>query len=110
MNTPLGYLFDVTITPWKLIGYLGMLLFTGRWFVQLAASKSAGKPVMPVMFWYMSIAGSLMLLGYFTFGKNDSVGVLSNLFPAGVAGYNLVLDLRHKRNKREGRAGDTTPG
>jgi lipid-A-disaccharide synthase-like uncharacterized protein len=49
----------------------------------------------------MSISGSLLLLAYFIFGKNDSVGVLSNLFPAGVAGYNLVLDLRHKREQRE---------
>jgi lipid-A-disaccharide synthase-like uncharacterized protein len=45
----------------------------------------------------MSISGSLLLLSYFTFGKNDSVGILSNLFPAGVAIYNLVLDIRHRR-------------
>jgi lipid-A-disaccharide synthase-like uncharacterized protein len=51
----------------------------------------------------MSISGSLLLLSYFTFGKNDSVGILSNLFPAGVAGYNLVLDLRHKKAKQEER-------
>ena len=41
----------------------------------------------------------MLLLSYFVFGKNDSVGVLSNLFPAGVAGYNLYLDLRNKRNR-----------
>jgi lipid-A-disaccharide synthase-like uncharacterized protein len=35
-------------------------------------------------------------------GKNDSVGILSNLFPAGVAGYNLYLDLRHKRSRAHG--------
>jgi lipid-A-disaccharide synthase-like uncharacterized protein len=39
-------------------------------------------------------------LSYFTFGKNDSVGILSNLFPACVAIYNLVLDLRHKRTQQ----------
>ena len=88
--------FGITVTPWKLIGYLGMLLFTGRWFVQLAASKTAGKPVMPRLFWFMSIAGSLMLLGYFTFGKNDSVGILSNLFPFLTASYNLYLDLKNR--------------
>jgi lipid-A-disaccharide synthase-like uncharacterized protein len=46
------------------------------------------------MFWYMSVTGSVLLLAYFTFGKNDSVGILSNLFPALIAGYNLYLDLR----------------
>jgi lipid-A-disaccharide synthase-like uncharacterized protein len=37
-----------------------------------------------------------MLLSYFVFGKNDSVGILSNLFPLFVALYNLYLDLKHK--------------
>jgi lipid-A-disaccharide synthase-like uncharacterized protein len=94
MNEVLIVWLGVTITPWKLIGYAGMLLFTGRWFVQLAASKAARKPVMPKTFWYMSIAGSLMLLGYFTFGRNDSVGILSNLFPFLTASYNLYLELK----------------
>ena len=52
---------------------------------------------MPRTFWYMSAAGSVMLLAYFIFGKNDSVGVLSNLFPLFVALYNLYLDIREKR-------------
>jgi lipid-A-disaccharide synthase-like uncharacterized protein len=50
----------------------------------------------------MSMAGSALLLAYFTFGKNDSVGVLSNLFPMIVALYNLVLDVRHARAQRIG--------
>jgi lipid-A-disaccharide synthase-like uncharacterized protein len=62
------------------------------------------RPVVPTAFWLMSISGSLLLLSYFTFGKNDSVGILSNLFPAGVASYNLFLDLRHRR-----RRGDAEP-
>jgi lipid-A-disaccharide synthase-like uncharacterized protein len=52
---------------------------------------------MPRIFWVMSVTGSFCLLSYFTFGKNDSVGVLSNLFPACVATYNLLLDIRHAR-------------
>jgi len=86
--------FGVVVTPWKLIGYVGVALFAGRWFVQLWASKRQGRPVLPALFWYMSITGSLLLLTYFTFGKNDSVGVLSNLFPFAVALYNLHLQRR----------------
>lgn len=97
MNEVLTVVLGVTITPWKLVGYAGMLMFTGRWFVQLAASKTAGKPTMPRLFWYMSVAGSLLLLAYFTFGQNDSVGILSNLFPFLTASYNLYLDFRDKR-------------
>ena len=98
MNRVLMEVMGVTVTPWKLIGYCGVALFAGRWFVQMIASRKHRKPVVPRMFWLMSVSGSLLLLSYFTFGKNDSVGILSNLFPAGVAIYNLVLDIRHHRS------------
>jgi lipid-A-disaccharide synthase-like uncharacterized protein len=101
MNETMLVAFGVTITPWKLIGYVGVALFAGRWFVQMFYSRRHGRPVVPTVFWLMSISGSLLLLSYFTFGKNDSVGILSNLFPACVAVYNLVLDLRHKRERQE---------
>jgi lipid-A-disaccharide synthase-like uncharacterized protein len=101
MNEPFLVFMGITLTPWKLVGYLGVALFAGRSFVQLYYSRKHGRPVVPTVFWLMSISGSLLLLSYFTFGKNDSVGILSNLFPAGVAGYNLYLDLTHKRTRRE---------
>jgi lipid-A-disaccharide synthase-like uncharacterized protein len=101
MNELLINAFGLHITGWKLVGYLGVTLFAGRWFVQMFYSRMHGRPVVPTVFWVMSISGSFLLLAYFIFGKNDSVGILSNLFPAAVAGYNLVLDLRHKRGRRE---------
>ena len=94
--------WGITVTPWKLVGYLGVVLFAGRWFVQMYYSRKHKRPVVPTVFWLMSISGSLLLLSYFIFGKNDSVGVLSNLFPAGVAGYNLYLDLRNRRQRSRG--------
>jgi lipid-A-disaccharide synthase-like uncharacterized protein len=100
MNQVLMNAFGVTVTPWKLVGYLGVALFAGRWFVQMYYSRKHHRPVVPTVFWLMSILGSVMLLSYFIFGKNDSVGILSNAFPAGVAGYNLYLDLRNRRDRR----------
>ena len=50
----------------------------------------------------MSALGSVMLLSYFVFGKNDSVGILSNLFPLFVALYNLYLDLKHRETVQSG--------
>ncbi len=97
--------FGVTLTPWKLVGYIGLALFTGRWLVQLYASRVEGRPTVPRVFWYMSVAGSLLLLAYFTFGKNDSVGVLSNLFPMLIAIYNLYLDIRGARSAERPRYG-----
>lgn len=94
MDTPILHLFDVVITPWKLVGYLGVLLFAGRWVVQLAATRKHGRPSFPGLFWTMSVTGSALLLVYFIWGKNDSVGVLSNLFPMAVALYNLGMHRR----------------
>ena len=101
MKTVLFEFFGVVITPWKLVGYLGVVLFAGRWVVQVLATRSHGKPVIPRAFWIMSVSGSALLLSYFIFGKNDSVGVLSNLFPTGVAVYNLVMDIRARRQEAQ---------
>jgi len=87
----------ILVTPWKIVGYVGVSLFAGRWVVQLYASSRQKSPTFPRLFWLMSLAGSLLTLSYFTFGKNDSVGVLSNLFPCMVAGYNLFLDARSRK-------------
>ncbi len=92
-----GELFgqSLVVTPWKFIGYTGVFLFGGRWFVQLAASRKNKRVTMPRLFWIMSLTGSICLLAYFTLGKNDSVGILSNLLPSFVAAYNLYLDIRN---------------
>lgn len=98
-SIPLGKILGISLNVGKVIGYTGVFLFTGRWFVQLAASHVSSKPVFPRSFWYMSMAGSLLILFYFVFGKNDSVGIVSNLFPFLVATYNLFLDVTHKRSR-----------
>jgi lipid-A-disaccharide synthase-like uncharacterized protein len=98
MHIELLHLFGITITGWKLIGYLGTLMFSGRWIIQMLASRKARRSVMPRAFWYMSLAGSTLLLLYFIFGKPDSVGFLSNSFPTLIAAYNLYLvTTQHKR-------------
>lgn len=107
MNAPLPWLAwtGLHMSPWKLIGLTGALMFGGRWVVQFVASRRYGKPVMPRAFWYMSIVGSLMALSYFVFSqKQDAVGVIQNLFPAFTAGYSLYLDIRHRGWRRD-RAG-----
>ena len=98
MNSAIPWLewTGIHMSPWKLIGLVGALMFGGRWLVQFIASKRQGKPVIPRLFWYMSILGSLMTLSYFIFGKNDAVGILQNLFPSFTACYSLYLDIRHR--------------
>jgi len=101
-------IWGITISPWTTIGYVGTLLFTLRWVVQAIASRRAGKPTVPRLFWYMSILGSLLLLFYFIWGKNDGPGIVSNLFPGLLAVYNLFLDItHHRKNPTVGAPGET---
>lgn len=105
MQHILQALLNFQITPWKAVGFLGMALFTSRWFVQVYATRKHKRVVMPLAFWILSVCGSVLLLAYFTIGKNDSVGILSNLFPVFVSVYNLAMHLRHHR---DGSTGDAT--
>lgn len=101
MNEVLFEYHTWVITPWKIIGYIGVSLFGGRWIVQVIASHKHNKPTFPIVFWIMSMTGSVLVLSYFIWGKNDSVGILSNLFPVAIAGYNLFLELTHRRNNHK---------
>jgi len=98
MREVIGQFFGIVVTPWKIIGFLGALMFAGRWLVQALATRRAGRPMIPRSFWIISLAGSAMVTSYFIWGKNDAVGILTNLLPASVAFYNLIMDIRHHRS------------
>jgi lipid-A-disaccharide synthase-like uncharacterized protein len=102
MNEVLFQVGKFVATPLKLIGMAGALMFAGRWFVQYYASHKLKRPTIPRTFWYLSLLGSGCQLAYFIFGKNDAVGVLANLFPSFVAGYNLYLDFTHQKRSEAG--------
>jgi len=100
LNSPVR-LGSLVLTPFKALGILGASLFACRWFVQAYYSRRAGRPVTPLNFWLISIAGSALMLVYFTFSpKQDIVGIISNLFPAAVAAYNVSLELRFRARER----------
>ena len=99
MNTSIDWLewTGIHMSPWKLIGLTGALMFGARWLVQFLASRRSGRPVIPRLFWYLSLVGSGMTLSYFLLSaKQDSVGVVQNLFPAFTAAYSLWLDIRYR--------------
>ncbi len=99
LNHILQALHNFEFTPWKMVGYLGSVMFTSRWFVQLYFTRKLKRVVMPLSFWWLSVVGSALLLSYFVFGKNDSVGILSNFFPAFVSVYNLVVHMREVKRR-----------
>ncbi len=75
---------------WLLFGFAAQAMFTGRLFVQWAASERAGKSVVNASFWWWSMAGGLMLGFYFAM-RGDPVGYLGQLFGTLVYARNLWL-------------------
>lgn len=51
-------------TIWLCIGFLGQGLFSARFIVQWISSERQKKSIIPVAFWYFSIAGGATLLTY----------------------------------------------
>ncbi len=49
---------------WLAVGIVGQLMFSMRWLLQWMASERARASVMPTTFWYYSLIGGLMVLGY----------------------------------------------
>ncbi len=53
------------IPPWlAALGLTGQILFMSRFYVQWLASERAGRSVVPVSFWWLSLGGSTLLLAY----------------------------------------------
>lgn len=81
---------------WLCVGFGGQLVFTARFLVQWIASERRKESVVPVAFWYLSIAGSWLLLVYALYRK-DPVIIVGQLFGVFVYGRNLVLIHRRRR-------------
>ena len=81
---------------WVAFGLAGQLLFSGRFLVQWIASEKARRSVVPVGFWYLSIAGGAVLLSY-ALWRGDPVFITGQLL--GVFIYSRNLWLIHVENR-----------
>jgi len=75
---------------WVIVGLLGQFMFTGRFLIQWIASEKARRSVMPVAFWYFSMAGGLVLLSY-AIHRKDPVFILGQSFGVFIYARNLWL-------------------
>ncbi len=86
----------LALTPMLVVGFTGQLLFTSRFLIQWLASERAKASVMPVMFWWISIGGGVMLLIY-SIWRQDPVFILGQSFGLVVYFRNLVLIAKSRR-------------
>ncbi|SOB94872.1 lipid-A-disaccharide synthase N-terminal domain-containing protein [Rhodobacter maris] len=82
---------------WVIFGFAAQAMFTARFLVQWIASERARDSVMPVAFWYFSLAGGVMLLAYALY-RADPVFVLGQALGVVIYSRNLWL-IRDKRRR-----------
>lgn len=82
-------------TLWIGIGLGGQICFFMRFFIQWLASERAGKSVIPVGFWYLSLGGASILLAYSIY-KRDIVFILGQSMGFLIYTRNLILIHREK--------------
>lgn len=81
---------------WISVGFLGQVIFGGRFILQWIHSEIKKESVIPMSFWYLSIIGSLILLTYAIYRK-DPIFILGFSLNLIIYFRNIVL-IKRKRN------------
>lgn len=87
------------VAVWLAIGFSGQALFSARFLVQWLASERARRSVIPLAFWYFSLAGGATLLAY-AIHKRDPVFILGQASGLIIYSRNLYFVLRESRQAR----------
>ena len=92
----LNYVYDVFVAKfdfWLAFGIVAQLVFTGRFLVQWIASERAGRSVIPVAFWVLSMIGGMMTLVYGV-QKREPVIIMGQVLAVFIYVRNLMLIFR----------------
>ena len=80
---------------WEIVGWMGTAIFSTRFFVQWYATEKKKRVVVPLVFWWLSLAGSLMLLAYAIFSQHSLVFIFSYAFAWIPYLRNIIIHRRH---------------
>ena len=80
---------------WLAVGFFGQAMFTARFLVQWIASERRGRSVVPVVFWWFSVAGGALLL-FYALKRRDPVFILGQAAGLVVYSRNLILIRRQR--------------
>jgi lipid-A-disaccharide synthase-like uncharacterized protein len=92
-----GGFLGIEWSVWKVVGWIGNAIFSTRFLVQWYATEKRGQVVVPPLFWWLSLAGSLLLLSYAIFHERDSVFIFAYAFTWIPYIRNLLI---HHRNEK----------
>ena len=96
-----GHFLGFKKDPWEIVGFIGLGTFSVRFLVQWYVTEKKKQVVVPTSFWWLSIAGSLILLAYSFFYKHEVVFILSYAFNCIPYFRNLIIHHRHAREHRD---------
>ena len=83
-------------TVWLAVGFIGQGLFSARFLVQWLTSERVRRSVIPVTFWYFSLAGGVTLLAY-AIWREDPVFIVGQGAGLVIYARNLYFIWREKR-------------
>lgn len=87
---------------WLMVGFAGQALFASRFLVQWFKSEIEGRSVIPVAFWYFSLAGGIITLVYaLHVGKDAAPFILGQIGGLVVYSRNLYLIFRERTALRQ---------
>ncbi|MBV8977192.1 MAG: lipid-A-disaccharide synthase N-terminal domain-containing protein [Alphaproteobacteria bacterium] len=81
---------------WDAIGFLGAAVFGARFIIQWLKSEMEGRSVIPIAFWYCSLAGASINLVYVIHLRSLPL-VLGNALPLFIYARNLYLTYRERK-------------
>ncbi|MAI83539.1 MAG: hypothetical protein CMM91_01200 [Rickettsiales bacterium] len=87
----------LTAKIWMIIGFIGQIIFASRFLIQWIVSERASKSIIPNIFWWISIVGSLILLSY-AIHKQDPVFILGQSCGFLIYSRNLYLIKKGKKH------------
>jgi len=97
-------LVDKLLNPWVLFGFAAQGAFFMRFVIQWVASERRGRSYVPVVFWYFSLAGGMMLFTY-AVQAGDPVFILGQGLGCVIYVRNLILIHRRQARIRRRRRG-----
>ena len=97
------YIYDIFVAKfdfWLAFGLAAQLAFAARFLVQWIASGRAGKSVVPMAFWFFSIAGGLLTLIY-GLVKREPVIILGQLLSNIIYVRNVMLIIKSRQRESQ---------
>lgn len=93
---------------WLVIGFAAQAMFMMRFVVQWIASERARRSIVPELFWYFSVLGGALLLGY-SLHREDPVFIAGQALGLVIYLRNLYFIWTNKRDAGKRDAGAAKP-